>query len=156
VGCCCREAQRYAIDTQQMSKPRVSQDSYLGFLLDTFCQISCFCSHGFSSSNAQSIAPVLLCLPPLSPAAQLLPIATSAGAVKPSALFNTIKSDFLSSPSSHRCYFSFLQLLEPLLTDGQNLGSMFNFFFRKTCKQFVPPRLSLALPIPQQMIALFR
>ena len=93
-----------------MSMLEVSQNPHLDCLLYTFFQISCFCSHGFSSHNAQSIAPAPLCLPPLHPTAQLLSIAASVEAVKPSALSNTIKSDFLasslpiaaSSPSSSR------------------------------------------------------
>lgn len=121
----------------------VSQNPRLGFL---FSQISCFCSHNFSSGDAQPIAPVLPCLPPFSPMAQCLSVASSPEAVKPSALFNTIKTDFFfASSSSHHC-FSFLLLLEPLPTNGQNLGSIFNSLFRKRANNLYLP-VSL-LPCP--------
>lgn len=89
-----------------------------------------FCP-GFSSHNAQSIAPIPLCFPLLSPTPQPLPVAASAEAVKPSALFNSIKNYFLVSSSSHCCFFSFLQSLESLPMDDQNQGCIFDFLFCK-------------------------
>lgn len=147
MGCCCRETQIYAIDGSvnvKTSHPlvlEVSQNPHLRSLLYTFFQISCFCSNGFGSCNAQSITLVPRCLPSV-PA----PFHSYfSEAVKPSALFNTVQNYFLASSSSHRC-FPFLQLLEPLPTDGQNLGSIFNFLFRKRANNLYLP-VSL-LPCP--------
>lgn len=151
VVCCCRETQISATDSSVIVRTScllmldVSQNPHLGFLLYTF-QIICFCSPGFSSCNAQSIAPILLCFPQLSPMAQPFSIAVSAAAVKPLALFNNIKNYFLTSSSSHCCFFSFLQSLESLPVDGQNQGCIFDFLFCKHADDLYLPVSRLARP----------
>lgn len=151
VGWCCRETQTSAIDSSvnvRTSCPlvlEVSQNPHLGFLLYTF-QIICFCPPGFSSHNAQSTAPILLCFPLLSPMAQPLSIAASAEAIKPSALFNTIKNYFLASSSSHHHFFSFLQSLESLPMDDQSQACIFDFLFCKHANNLYLPISRLAHP----------
>lgn len=150
LGCCCRETQISATDSSvnvRTSCPLVGgiPKSSLKIPPLHLPNNLHFCPR-FSSHNAQSIAPLLFCFSLLSPMAQPLPIAASAEAVKPSALFNTIKNYFLISSSSHHRSFSFLQSLESLPMDGQNQGCIFGFLFCKHADNLHHPVSRLAHP----------
>lgn len=130
----------------------ISQNPHLGFLLYTF-QIISLCSPGFSSQNAQSIAAILLCslcsVLWLSPFLQLL-------------LLKQLNPQHYLTPSKIASLLSPL----PIATSSPSF-SLWNHCQRvakaraaslTSCSanmQAICTSPSLALPIPQHMIALF-
>lgn len=158
VGCCCRETQIPATDISVNARTscplglEVSQNPHLGFLLYTF-QIISFCSPGFSSHSAQSIVLILLCslcsVPWVSPFLQLLLLKqlNPQHYLTPSkitSLFPPLPTATSSPSSSHwnHCQWMAKARAASLTSCSANM-------------QTVCTSPSLALPIPQHMIALF-